>query len=164
MAIAPCAGPADHTRRQPEPLDRWMPAGIHLTAAPANTRQHGLLTAVHRSAAHGDLFASIVAIGGLVCLFAWVAWRYGPTITRYCGIASWWAAWACGSQAGYDYMAVLLIVGTGSWAFGTLWYAKRRGHWPSPLSQRIFTLTLAAQRTRSSTVARTARRSRRRTH
>ena len=45
-------------------------------------------------------------------LFAWVAWRFGPTLLRFCGIASWWAGWACGSQGGYGYMAFLLILGT----------------------------------------------------
>jgi hypothetical protein len=64
---------------------------------------------VHRSAAHGGLFASIVAVGGLVCLFAWVAWRFGPTITRFCGIASWGGAWACGSRGGYGYMIELAL-------------------------------------------------------
>lgn len=163
MAIVLCAGPADHGRQLPARFDTPS-AGVHLTVAPASTRQDGLLMAVHRSAAHTDVLASIVAISGLVCVFVWVAWRFGPTLTRYCGIASWWAAWACGSQGGYGYMLLLLILGTGSWAVGTLWYVKRRGHWPSPLSQRIFTRTLATQRTKPSAPPRTTRRWRRRPH
>jgi hypothetical protein len=150
MATALPAGLADH-HGQSLARSGALSSGVHLTPAPAPKVQHQLLMGAIRSAGHAGLLASIVAIGGLVCLFVWVAWRFGPTITRFCGIASWWAAWACGSQGGYDYMVVLLILGTGSWAFGTLWYAKRRGHWPSPLSQRIFTRTLATQHTKPGT-------------
>ena len=120
--------------------------------------------AVHRGTGHTGLLASIVAISGLICLLVWGAWRFGPTITRYCGMASWWAAWACGSQGGYGYMVLLLVLGTGSWACGTVWYVKRRGHWPSPLSQRVFTRMHVRQRTKPSTPPRTARRWRRWTH
>jgi hypothetical protein len=91
--------------------------------------------------AHAGPLASLIALGGFACLFAWVAWRFGPTLLRFCGLASWWAGWACGSQGGYSYMVILVILGTLSWATGTIWYHARRGRWPSPLSQRIFTRT-----------------------
>ena len=32
---------------------------------------------------------------------------------RCCGLASWWAGWACGSQGGYGYMVFLVILGVG---------------------------------------------------
>ena len=73
---------------------------------------HDLLVAADRGGAHPGALASLVAVGGFVCLFAWVAWRFGPTLMRFCGIASWWAGWACGSQGGYGYMVFLLILGT----------------------------------------------------
>ena len=54
--------------------------------------------------AHTGALASIVTVAGFVCLFAWVAWRFGPTLLRFGGVASWWAGWACGNQGGYGYM------------------------------------------------------------
>jgi hypothetical protein len=111
-------------------------------------RPHDLLAVADRGGAHTGALASIIAIGGLVCLFAWVAWRFGPTLMRFCGLASWWAGWACGSQGGYGYMVFLVILGTLSWGIGTIWYQARRGRWPSLLSQRLFTRIL---RTRSAT-------------
>ena len=95
---------------------------------------------------HPGVLASIVAVGGLLCLAAWVAWRFGPTLARYCGLAAWWAGWACGSQGGYGYMTFFLILGTASWSTGTIWYHARRGHWPSLLSQRLFTRLLRSSR------------------
>jgi hypothetical protein len=102
---------------------------------------HNLFAAAE-GGAHPGALASIIAIGGLACLSAWVAWRFGPTLMRFVGIASWWAGWACGSQGGYGYMIFLVILGTLSWGTGTLWYHARRGRWPSLLSQRLFTRTL----------------------
>ena len=46
---------------------------------------------------------------------------------RFCGLASWWAGWACGSQGGYGYMVFLVILGTLSWGAGTIWSHARRG-------------------------------------
>jgi hypothetical protein len=108
--------------------------------------RHDLLVVADRGGAHAGALASIIAIGGFVCLFAWVAWRFGPTLMRFCGLASWWAGWACGSQGGFGYMIFLVILGTLSWGVGTIWYHARRGRWPSLLSQRLFTRSL---RTRS---------------
>jgi hypothetical protein len=99
-----------------------------------------VLTATAASVGKPEL-ASVIAIGGLLCPTAWIAWRFGPTITRYCGLASWWAGWACGSQGSYTYMIVLIALGTISWSLGTIWYHARRGRWPSQLSQRLFTRT-----------------------
>lgn len=86
-----------------------------------------------------EVFASLVAIGGLVCVLTWIGYRFGPTLLRYGGLGAWWAGWACGSQGGYGYMLFLLILGTLSWAIGTLWYHRRRDRWPSPISQRLLT-------------------------
>ena len=88
---------------------------------------------------HPGALGAIIAVGGLLLLVAWLAWRFGPTLTRCCGIAAWWIAWACGSQGGYGYMIFFLLFGTAAWSVGTLWYHARRGYWPSRLSQRIFT-------------------------
>jgi hypothetical protein len=103
---------------------------------------HDLLIASGGAGAHAGALASLITLGGFVCLFAWVTWRFGPTLMRFCGLASWWAGWACGSQGGYGYMVFLVILGTLSWAAGTIWYHARRGRWPSLLSQRLFTRTL----------------------
>ena len=81
----------------------------------------------------------IFGIGGLLLVFAWIGWRFGPTIARYCGWAFWWIGCACGGEGGYAYAVFFLILGTASWATGTVWYARRRGYWPSLLSQRLFT-------------------------
>jgi hypothetical protein len=107
------------------------------------TARHDLLQAGLGLAGGGDhgVIASLVAIGGLVCVFAWVGYRFGPTLLRYVGLAAWWAGWACGSQGGYTYMLALLILGSVSWALGTRWYHARRGRWPSPISRRLFTRT-----------------------
>jgi hypothetical protein len=72
----------------------------------------------------------------------WVGWRFGPTLARLTGFSWWWVAWACGSQGGYGYFAVFLLLGTLVWAVGTIWYARRREHWPSALSARLFTRLL----------------------
>ena len=84
----------------------------------------------------------IFGIGGLLLVFAWIGWRFGPAIARYCGWAFWWIGWACGIEGGYAYAIFFLILGTASWATGTIWYAARRGYWPSLLSQRLFTRVL----------------------
>ena len=84
----------------------------------------------------------IFGIGGLLLAFAWIGWRFGPRIARYCGWAFWWTGWACGTEGGYAYAISFVILGTASWATGTIWYAARRGHWPSRLSQRLLTRVL----------------------
>jgi hypothetical protein len=86
--------------------------------------------------------ASAVTVLGILAPLAWLAWRFGPTLIRLTGWCSWWAAWACGSQGGYGYCLTLLVLGTVSWGAGTLWYAKRHGRWPSPLSAKLFTRLL----------------------
>jgi hypothetical protein len=83
--------------------------------------------------------ATAITILGLVATLAWFAWRFGPTLTRLTGWCSWWVAWACGSQGGYGYCFAFLLLGTLAWGGGTIWYAHRRGRWPSPLSARLFT-------------------------
>jgi hypothetical protein len=84
----------------------------------------------------------VVTVLGLVAASAWIAWRFGPTLLRLTGWCSWWAAWACGSQGGFAYCAALVALGTLAWGTGTLWYAKRRGRWPSAISHRLLTRVL----------------------
>ena len=103
----------------------------------AGHQPHELTLAVAGGSAHGGVLAALVGIAGAVAVAAWIIYRYGPTLARFAGIAFWWAAWACGSQGGFGYMAFLLILGTGLWAGGTIWYAKRRGYWPSRISARL---------------------------
>jgi hypothetical protein len=88
--------------------------------------------------AASSALAAAISILGLLAAVAWLVWRFGPTLMRLVGWCSWWVAWACGSQGGYGYCAALLLVGTLAWGAGTLWYARRRGRWPSPLSARLF--------------------------
>ena len=98
---------------------------------------HQLLLAAAGAGGLGGVLATLVSVAGVVAVAAWVIYRYGPTLARFAGIAFWWAAWCCGSQGGFGYMALLLILGTALWAGGTIWYAKRRGYWPSRISARL---------------------------
>lgn len=81
--------------------------------------------------------AGVVGVLVLLMAAAWVAWRFGPTLLRVGGWCSWCVAWACGSQGGYGYCVALLALGTFTWGMGTIWYAKRRGRWPSAISERL---------------------------
>jgi hypothetical protein len=83
--------------------------------------------------------AGVIGVIGFLTAAAWIGWRFGPTVTRLTGWCSWVVAWACGSQGGYGYFVAFLLVGTLAWGAGTLWYAHRRGRWPSPISARLFT-------------------------
>jgi hypothetical protein len=74
---------------------------------------HDLLVAAGGTGPHTGALASLVTLGGFACLFAWVTWRFGPTLMRFCGLASWWAGWACGSQGGYGYMVLLVSAAYG---------------------------------------------------
>jgi hypothetical protein len=86
--------------------------------------------------------AGVICALGLLSAGAWIAWRFGPTLTRVGGWCSFWVAWACGSQGGYGYCAVFVVFGVLAWSVGTVWYARRRGRWPSSLSARLFTRLL----------------------
>jgi hypothetical protein len=86
--------------------------------------------------------ADVIGVLGFLGVAAWLGWRLGPTLARVAGWCSWWVAWACGSQGGYGYSAVLLVLGTLAWGAGTIWYATRRGHWPSVFSAKLFTRLL----------------------
>ena len=89
-------------------------------------------------ASRGPL-AGVIAVLGFVAVVAWIGWRFGPTLARLTGWCSWWVAWACGSEGGYGYRAAFLLLGALAWGSGTIWYAKRRGRWPSPISAKLFT-------------------------
>lgn len=80
----------------------------------------------------------MIGILGFAAVVAWIAWRFGPTLTRATGWCSWCVAWACGSQGGYRYCAAFLLFGALLWGGGTIWYARRRRRWPSALSARLF--------------------------
>jgi hypothetical protein len=82
--------------------------------------------------------AGVITILSFLAVVTWVGWRFGPTLTRVTGWCSWCVAWACGSQGGYGYFVAFLLLGTLAWAGGTIWYAKRRGRWPSALAARLF--------------------------
>ena len=82
--------------------------------------------------------AGVIGVLGFLAVVAWVGWRFGPTLARVTGWCSWWVAWACGSQGGYGYCAAFLVLGALAWGGGTIWYARRRGRWPSALSARLF--------------------------
>jgi hypothetical protein len=86
--------------------------------------------------------AGMICVLGLLAVFAWIAWRFGPTLARMVGWCSWWVAWACGSQGGYGYCVAFAVFGALAWGAGTIWYAQRRGRWPSALSARLFTRVL----------------------
>ena len=96
--------------------------------------------------------ASVISVLGLLAATAWVGWRF-PTLTRLAGRCFWVLAWACGSQGGHGYRAAFVVLGALTWGAGTIWYAKRRGRWPSMLSGRILSRALAPR----SPLPRTAR-------
>ena len=83
-----------------------------------------------------------VGLLGFLAVAAWLLWRFGPTLARLAGWGSLWAAWACGSQGGYGYCIAFAALGVLAWGAGTVWYARRRGYWPSALSARLFTRLL----------------------
>jgi hypothetical protein len=87
---------------------------------------------------HTSLPALIIGIAGALLALGWVLWRFGPTLARAFGLAWSWAGWMCALAGGWTYAVVLVAVGALAWATGTLWYARRRGHWPSVLSARLF--------------------------
>jgi hypothetical protein len=103
----------------------------------ASSPASNTLLALSANGAHSGVIAAVVALGGIVALFSWIVYRHGPALARAAGIGLWWVGWACGSQGAIGYMAGLVVIGTILWAGGTLWYAKRRGHWPSPISARL---------------------------
>jgi len=82
--------------------------------------------------------ACVICVLGFLAVVGWVGWRFGPTLARVSGWCSWWVAWACGSQGGYGYCAVFLLLGVLAWGGGTIWYARRRGRWRSAVSGRLF--------------------------
>lgn len=86
--------------------------------------------------------AGAISLLGVLAALAYIAWRFGPTIARTTGWCSWWVAWACGSQGGYGYCIAFAMLGVLAWGGGTVWYARRRGHWPSALSARLLTRVL----------------------
>ena len=89
--------------------------------------------------------AGVIGVVGFLAVVAWGGWRFGPTLARVTGWCSWWVAWACGSQGGYGYCAAFLLVGALAWGGGTIWYARRRGRWPSALSARLFARLLGSR-------------------
>ena len=86
--------------------------------------------------------AGVIGVLGLLAVVAWVGWRFGPTLARVSGWCSWCVAWACGAQGGYGYCVAFAVYGVLAWSAGTVWYARRRGRWPSALSARLFTRLL----------------------
>jgi hypothetical protein len=94
------------------------------------------------AAATAGPLAEVVCAVGLAAGLAWIAWRFGPTLARLAGFCSLWVAWACGSQAGYGYCVAFLLLGIVAWGAGTVWYAKRRGRWPSAISERLLARVL----------------------
>jgi hypothetical protein len=86
--------------------------------------------------------ADAIGILGLLAVSAWITWRFGATLLRLTGFCSWCVGWACGSQGGYGYCLAFLALGILAWGAGTVWYAKRRGRWPSAISARLLTRVL----------------------
>ena len=94
------------------------------------------LIGVAQAGAPGAL-SWVIGLGGVLLAVAWTAWRFGPTIARYVGVAWWWIGWCCGIGGGYGYAIFFIASGTVSWSIGTVWFAARRGYWPSLLSRRM---------------------------
>jgi hypothetical protein len=103
--------------------------------SPQPTATHTLASAA--TIATASPLADAICLLGLLAALAYFAWRFGPTLARTTGWCSWWVAWACGSQGGYGYCIAFAVFGALAWGGGTVWYASRRGHWPSALSARL---------------------------
>jgi hypothetical protein len=88
-----------------------------------------------------------------VAAFTWIAWRFGPTLLRIAGWSWRWVGWACGSQGGYGYAVVFLVLGALAWGTGTVSYARRWGRWPSAVSARLFAHLPAPRSARTQIVA-----------
>jgi hypothetical protein len=86
--------------------------------------------------------AGLVSALGMLAAFSWIVWHFGPTLLRTAGFCALWIAWACGSQGGFAYCVSFVVLGALAWGGGTVWYAKRRGRWPSTLSGRILSRAL----------------------
>jgi len=99
------------------------------------TATHALAIAMHPATA--SPLSDAISLLGLLAVAAYVGWRFGPTLARTTGWCSWWVAWACGSQGGYGYFAAFAVFGALAWSAGTIWYARRRGYWPSAISAKI---------------------------
>jgi hypothetical protein len=94
---------------------------------------------------HTPLPALIIAIAGVLLALAWVLWRFGPTLVRVFGLAWTWAGWMCAIAGGWTYAIGLIALGAITWGFGTAWYARRRGHWPSAISAHLFARLLGSR-------------------
>jgi hypothetical protein len=92
----------------------------------------------HLPLASAGPLAVVICVLGLLGAVAWVVYRFGPTLARIAGWCSWWVGWACGSQGGYIYCLAFVLLGVLAWGSGTIWYARRRGRWPSAISARLF--------------------------
>jgi hypothetical protein len=99
---------------------------------------------------HTPLPALIIGIAGVLLAVGWLLWRFGPTLARALGLAWSWAGWMCALAGGYTYAVGLIAIGAITWGLGTLWYARRRGHWPSGLSARLFARLLGSRNTTES--------------
>ncbi len=89
-----------------------------------------------------DPLSGAIGVLGFLAVVAWLLWRFGPTLARVSGWCSLVVAWACGSQGGYGYCVFFAVLGVVAWGAGTVWYARRRGRWPSAFSARLFTRLL----------------------
>jgi hypothetical protein len=96
----------------------------------------------HVSIASAGPLANVICLAGFLGVAGYFFWRFGPTLARVTGWCSWWVAWACGSQGGYGYFAFFAVFGTLAWSAGTVWFARRRGYWPSRVSARLLTRVL----------------------
>lgn len=81
--------------------------------------------------------SSAIGLLGFFAVAAWLLWRFGPTLARLSGWCSLAVAWACGNQGGYGYCVAFVVFGVLAWGAGTVWYARRRGYWPSALSAKL---------------------------
>lgn len=89
-----------------------------------------------------DALATVIGVLGLLAVATWFVLRFGSTLLRLTGWCSWWLTWACGSQGAYGYRLAFFVLGTLAWGASTVSYARRRGRWPSAISERVVTRAL----------------------
>ncbi len=109
---------------------------MNVTTPPA-TLLHVTPAAVGTGGSPGAL-AGIIGVAGCFVVLGWVLWRFGATLARGSGLASFVLAWLTGMQGGYGYAAFFLALGVVLWGGGTIAFASRRGYWPSSLTARVF--------------------------
>jgi hypothetical protein len=101
---AGCSDPCDAPSRERHTLAQELRRSRFVDGMACEVASSTPLPLLARSTAWPEGLAPLVA-------FLWIAWRFGPMLTRLTGWCAWWVAWSCGSQGGCGYCVALLVLG-----------------------------------------------------